>query len=172
MSTDQIQKSIILKASRARAWRAISDAAEFGLWFGVSFDGPFVPGSRITGRIVPTRVDPEVARLQEPHAGKPFEFTVESIEPGERIVFRWHPFAIDPAVDYSGEPATRIVFELRDEPGGVRLTITESGFDQIPLARRADAFRANDGGWAHQVQLLARYLAMPEGALAPAAAAR
>lgn len=168
MSTDQIRKTIVLAATRERAWRAISDAVEFGRWFGVAFDGPFVPGTRLTGRIVPTQVDPEVARLQEPHVGKPFEFLVESIEPRERIVFRWHPFAIDPAADYSGEPMTRIVFELSDDPGGVRLTVTESGFDGIPLARRAEAFRANEGGWAHQVALVARYLAIPAGGVASA----
>lgn len=159
---DRIEKRVTLKASRERVWQAISDAERFGTWFGVAFDGPFVAGSRVTGRIAPTRVDAEVAALQAPHAGKPYEWTVESIEPMERIVFRWHPFAIDPAIDYSGEPTTRIVFELQDVPGGVELVITESGFSRIPTARRAQAFKANEGGWEHQARLIARYLASPD----------
>src|SRR5262244_607616 len=106
MNTDRIQKKIVLKASRDRVWRAISDATCFGSWFGVEFEGPFVAGSRLTGRIVPTQVDPEVARLQEPHKGKPFRIWIESIEPMTRFAFRWHPFAIDPNYDYSKEPMT------------------------------------------------------------------
>ncbi|MGZ5037337.1 MAG: SRPBCC family protein [Usitatibacter sp.] len=150
----------MLKAPLARVWRAVSDAAEFGSWFGVAFDRPFVEGERLTGRIVPTTVDPEVAKLQEPHAGKPFEFVVDRVEPMRRISFRWHPFAIDPAIDYSREPTTLIVFELAEGAGGTRLTISESGFDRIPLDRRAKAFAANEGGWEHQSRLLGKYLAL------------
>jgi uncharacterized protein YndB with AHSA1/START domain len=160
MSTDRIEKTILLNAPRERVWRAVSTAAEYGRWFGVAFDGPFVEGARLTGRIVPTQVDPEVARLQGPHTGKPFEFTVVRIEPSHRIAFRWHPYAVDPALDYSAEPTTLIVFELKDEGAGTRLTVTESGFERIPLARRAAAFTANDSGWAHQTGLLAKYLAL------------
>jgi uncharacterized protein YndB with AHSA1/START domain len=155
---DRIEKSTILRAPLARAWSAVSDAREFGSWFGVEFDGPFVEGRELTGRIVPTTVDPEVAKLQEPHRGKPFAFTVERIEPRRRIAFRWHPFAIDPKVDYSAEPMTLIVFELEEVADGTRLTITESGFDRIPQARREAAYRANDGGWAHQLRLVGKYV--------------
>jgi len=87
-----------------------------------------------------------------------FEFVVERIEPMRRIVFRWHPFAIDPAVDYSSEPATRIEIVLEETAGGTRLTLTESGFDRIPIERRAKAFEANDGGWAMQMKLVAKWL--------------
>ena len=125
----------------------------------MAFDGEFRPRSRITGKIAPTTVDPEVAKLQEPHAGMRFEFEVDRIEPMDLISFRWHPFAIDPKVDYSGEPKTLVVFELADAPGGILLTITESGFDEIPLARRAAAFKANEGGWTHQCGLIEKYLA-------------
>ena len=159
MSTDRIEKQIVLRASRERVWRAISDAGAFGLWFGVAFDGPFVEGARLTGKITPTTVDPEVAKMQEPHSGMPFEWTVERVEPMQRLAFRWHPFAIDPAVDYSKEPATLIEFELHDTPGGILLRISESGFDQIPLARRAKAFTANERGWEIQTTLIEKYLA-------------
>ena len=88
-----------------------------------------------------------------------FSLWVERIEPMERFSFRWHPFAIDPAYDYSKEPMTLVVFELRESEGGILLTITESGFDQIPIARRVQAFESNDKGWAHQTKLIEKYLA-------------
>ena len=159
MSSDRIEKKILLRAPRERVWRAVSDAKEFGSWFGVAFDAPFAEGTRLTGKITPTTVDPEVARMQEPYAGKAFEWTIERIEPMRRISFRWHPYAIEEGVDYSKEPMTLIVFELEDAPGGILLTITESGFDRIPLERRAKAFKANEGGWEHQTRLVEKYLA-------------
>jgi uncharacterized protein YndB with AHSA1/START domain len=158
MSTDRIEKRIMLRAPLDRVWSAVSDAKQFGGWFGVAFDGPFEEGTRLSGKIVPTTADPEVAKLQEPHRGKPFEFTVERIEPPRRISFRWHPYAIESGVDYSQEPMTTIVFELKEVPEGVLLTISESGFDRIPIARRAEAFKANEGGWEHQTQLVKKYL--------------
>ncbi len=157
-STDQIQKKILLRAPLAKVWAAISDAKRFGAWFGVEFDGPFVAGAQMRGQIVPTQVDPEVAKLQEPHRGKPFHCTIERIEPMKLFSFRWRPFAIDPNHDYSQEPMTLVAFELREAPGGTELTITESGFDGIPLERRAQAFEANDGGWSHQSKLIEKYL--------------
>lgn len=162
METDRIEKKIVLHATRDRVWRAISNAAEFGTWFGVAFDGPFVAGAQLTGRITPTKVDPEVAKLQEPHTGKPFQMLVERIEPMNQFAFRWHPFAIDPDHDYSDEPMTLVTFNLADADGGTLLTITESDFDQIPIERRAQAFQANDGGWTHQAKLIEKYLARRE----------
>jgi uncharacterized protein YndB with AHSA1/START domain len=161
MTPDHIEKKVLLRAPLERVWHAIADADQFGTWFGVAFDGPFVAGARLTGKIVPTRVDPEVAELQRPHEGKAFEFTVDRIEPMRRISFRWHPFAVEPGVDYTNEPTTLIEFTLEEVPDGVLLTITESGFDNIPLERRAKAFAANDGGWAKQTQLIEKYLAVP-----------
>ena len=159
MTPDRIEKKVRLRTSPERVWQAISDSAQFGFWFGVTFDGPFVAGTQVTGRIAPTKVDSEVAALQRPHEGKAFAFEVDRIEPMRLIAFRWHPFAIEPDVDYSNEPMTEIVFELEATPDGVMLTISESGFDRIPLERRAKAFAANDAGWSHQAQLLGKYLA-------------
>jgi uncharacterized protein YndB with AHSA1/START domain len=157
--SDRIEKQRVLQARPAQVWQAISEAPRFGYWFGVDFDGAFVEGARITGRITPTRVDAEVARLQQPHKGMPFEFLVERIEPPRRIAFRWHPFAIDPAVDYSQEPMTLIEFVLAAHGDGTLLTISESGFEQIPQQRRAQAYAANEGGWTHQLELVSKYLA-------------
>lgn len=156
--TDRIVKQILLNAPRERVWRAISDAKQFGAWFGMAFDAPFAPGAKITGKLMPTQVDAEVAESQEPYAGMAFDFVIDRIEPMDVFSFRWHPYAIDPDADYSQEPMTTIVFELKDEAGGTRLTITESGFDAIPLARRAEAFAANEGGWEAQTMLIAKYL--------------
>jgi uncharacterized protein YndB with AHSA1/START domain len=128
--------------------------------FGVEFEGPFVAGSRMIGRIVPTTVDAEVARSQKPYEGTPFEITVDRIEPQRLFSFRWHPYAVDAAVDYSKEPTTLVVFELEEASGGTMLTITESGFDQIPLDRRAKAFASNEQGWTAQAKLIEKYLAL------------
>jgi uncharacterized protein YndB with AHSA1/START domain len=160
MSSDRIEKQVVLKAPRERVWRAISDSARFGTWFGVDFGGPFVEGQSVTGRIVPTKVDPEVAKLQEPARGFKFTVFVERIKPMEHFAFRWHPFAIDKDKDYSQEPMTLVAFELSDVKDGTLLTITESGFDQLPAERRGPAFEANDGGWAHQTRLIEKYLAL------------
>lgn len=155
---DRIEKQITLSAPVERVWRALSQAHEFGAWFGVTFDGPFVAGAAVSGRITPTTVDAEVAKLQEPHAGTPFTITVERIEPPRHFAFRWHPYAIEPGADYSAEPTTLVEFTLAAVAGGTHLVVRESGFDRIPLARRAAAFTANEGGWTHQCRLIALYV--------------
>ncbi|MBX3695864.1 MAG: SRPBCC family protein [Steroidobacteraceae bacterium] len=157
-TTDRIEKKVLLRATVERVWSAIVDAENFGTWFGVKFDGPFAPGACLKGRITPTQVDPEVAKMQEPHAGQEFMFRIEHVEPMRRFSFLWHPYAVEPA-DYSSEPMTLVVFELEPVAGGTMLTIAESGFDRIPLARRAEAFEANKEGWAHQARLIEKYLA-------------
>jgi uncharacterized protein YndB with AHSA1/START domain len=158
-STDRIEKKILLSAPRAQVWRALTDAREFGHWFGVRLDGPFVAGATVRGLITPTAVDADVAKAQEPYAGKPFEVTVERIEPERVFSFRWHPYAIEAGVDYSDEPTTLIVFSLEEVPGGIMLTVTESGFDRVPLARRSEAFTANSEGWTMMVKMIEKYLA-------------
>ena len=158
MRTDRIEKKLFLRAPLPRVWRALSDSTEFGHWFGVKFEGPFVPGARLHGIVVPTKVDHEIARAQTQYEGVPFEITVDRIEPDRLFSFRWHPFAVEPGFDYSAEPTTIVVFELEEMSDGVLLTVTESGFDQIPLARRAKAFTANEGGWGAVVKLLDRYV--------------
>ena len=164
MSADRIEKKILLRAPRERVWRAVSDAKQFGSWFGVAFDRPFAEGARLAAKIAPTTVDAEVAKMQEPYAGKAFEWTVERIEPMRLISFRWHPYAVEEGVDYSQEPTTLIEFELADAPGGILLTMRESGFDKIPLARRAKAYKANEGGWEMQTRLIEKYLAKASSA--------
>jgi uncharacterized protein YndB with AHSA1/START domain len=162
MDPSRIEKKIILKATRERVWRAISDSARFGRWFGVEINGPFVAGKEAIGRIVATKVDAEVARLQEPYRGTPWRVVVERIEPMTVFSFRWRPGAVDPAHDHSNDPMTLVTFELADADGGVLLTITESGFEQIPLDRRAKAREGNDVGWTHQTKLIEKYLVLEE----------
>jgi uncharacterized protein YndB with AHSA1/START domain len=159
MSTERIEKKILLKAPRERVWRALSDSTEFGAWFGMRFDGQFTPGATMRGTIVPTTVNAEVASAQKKYEGTPFEITIEQMEPERLFSFRWHPGAVDPALDYSREPTTLVVFTLEQVADGVMLTLTESGFDKIPLARRAQAFAGNEQGWSIQMTLIEAYLA-------------
>src|SRR5256885_7517128 len=158
-STDRIEKKILLRAPLDRVWRAISDAKEFGTWFGVTFDGPFVAGARLTGRIVPTKVDAEVAKAQEAHTGMPFEVSIDRVEPMHLFSFRWHPFAVEPGVDYSKEAATLVTFALEEAPGGTTLTITESGFDRIPLERRGEGVSAHARGGGAPGRVIEKHLA-------------
>jgi uncharacterized protein YndB with AHSA1/START domain len=155
---DCIEKKILLKAPLARVWRALSDSNEFGTWFGVKFEGPFLAGTRLRGVIRPTTVDAEVARHQKPYEGTAFEIMVERLEPERVLSFRWHPYSVEPGVDYAAEPTTLVVFSLEEVTDGIMLTLTESGFDAIPLERRAKAFSANDGGWTMQMKLIERYV--------------
>jgi uncharacterized protein YndB with AHSA1/START domain len=156
---DSIVKTTVLKAPRDRVWRAVSDSQQYGAWFGARFDGAFTAGAKLTATIVPTEADADVAKSQEPYRGRTFTFEVERVEPPRLISFRWHPAAVDPTLDYANEPTTLIVFELEEVDGGTKLTITESGFDKIPLARRAEAFKMNEGGWQAQLMLIEKYLA-------------
>src|SRR6267154_2330009 len=117
--SDRIEKRVVLRAPLDRVWRAISDSAEFGRWFGIRFDGPFVAGRSVTGAIAPTTVDDEVAKRQEPHAGTKSTWQIVAVEPQRRFAYRWHPFAIDPDIDYESEPTTLVEFTLTEAPDGV-----------------------------------------------------
>ena len=156
--SDRIEKEVLLGAPLSRVWQALTDAGEFGRWFGVRLDGQFKAGTPISGRITPTTVDPDVAKMQKPYEGMTFEIVVDRIEPKKLFSFRWHPFGVDPKVDYSLEPMTLVEFTLEELPKGVRLRVTESGFDRIPIERRAAAFTANEGGWAKQMELVQKYV--------------
>lgn len=160
MTPDRIEKSAVLPAPLERAWHAVSDAQQFGTWFGAEFDGPFEAGRVLRARISPTKVDPDVAKLQEPYAGMPFDFAVDAVEPMRRIVFRWHPHAVD-AQAVRDEPMTTLTFTLEDADRGTRLTIVESGFDRVAADRREAAYAANAGGWEHQLRLVSKFVDVP-----------
>lgn len=145
--TDRIEQSIHLKAPRSRVWRALTQAEEFGTWFRVKLDGPFVVGQRVTGRVT-----------YPGYEHVTFEVRVERMEPESLFAFRWHPYAVDPKVDYSKEPTTLVEFRLSDAPGGTSLTVVESGFDRLPAARRDEAFRMNSGGWEIQMQNIEQHV--------------
>lgn len=149
-STDRIETHVEVNAPRARVWRAISNAKEFGTWFGVKLDGDFAAGKTIRGWLTIPKYFDLTLDLQ-----------VERIEPEHYFSYRWHPYAIDPKVDYSSEPTTLVEFRLDEMAGGkgTALTIVESGFDKIPLARRAEAYRMNNQGWVGQAKNLAKYVA-------------
>ena len=149
-NTDRIEKTVTLRAPRSRVWRAITTAEQFGAWFGVKLEGPIAEGATVRGKIT----YPGYEHLT-------MEMLVERMEPERYFAYRWHPYAIDAAVDYSSEPTTLDEFRLDEADGGTLLTIVESGFDRIPLARRAEAFRMNDGGWTEQTKNIERYVATP-----------
>lgn len=150
-STDRIEREILLKASRSRVWRALVNAEEFGRWFGVALEGKkFVAGQRTQGQVT----FPGYEHLT-------FDVLVERIDPGRSIAFRWHPAAVDAAADYSKEPTTLVVFELKEAKGGILLTVVESGFDQLPPSRRDEAFRMNSGGWTIQMANIEKHVAAP-----------
>jgi uncharacterized protein YndB with AHSA1/START domain len=147
MSTDRIEKSVVLRAPRSRVWRAITNAGEFGSWFGAKLEGGFAPGAQVKGRITIPGYEHVI-----------MDITVERVEPEKLFSYRWHPYAIEPGVDYSGEPTTLVEFRLEEVTGGTQLTVTESGFDHIPAARRAEAFRMNEQGWMGQLKNIERYV--------------
>ena len=150
VQTDRIEKKVLLRAPRSRVWRALTDTREFGQWFGVQLTGTFSPGARLRGPIT-----------HKGYEHLTLEMLVERIEPEQYFAYRWHPYAIDSSVDYSQEPTTLVEFRLHEADGGTVLTIVESGFDRIPLARRAEALRMNDQGWTEQTKNIERHVSKP-----------
>src|SRR6185437_8196538 len=146
-STDRIEKKKVLRAPRSRVWRAVTDAREFGAWFGVTLEGEIAAGAHVSGKLTVKGFEHMT-----------MEIWVEAVEPERRFAFRWHPYAVDQAVDYSKEPTTLVELTLSEAEGGTLLTVVESGFDAIPAARRPKAFEMNGQGWAIQLEQVARYL--------------
>jgi uncharacterized protein YndB with AHSA1/START domain len=138
---DRIEKRIELKAPVSRVWRAITDSREFGTWFRVNIEGPFVAGQKVEGQI--THPGYEHVR---------WKVVIQKIEPEKLFSFSWHPYAIDPQVDYSHETPTLVEFRLEKTAAGTLLVVTETGFDKVPADRGAEAFRMNDSGWATQMK--------------------
>jgi uncharacterized protein YndB with AHSA1/START domain len=143
----RIEKTIELKAPVSRVWRALTDHHEFGTWFRVRLEGPFVPGRVSRGQI--TYPGYEHVR---------WEAVVEKMELERLFSFTWHPYAVDPNQDYSDEPPTLVEFTLQKIATGTLLRVAESGFDKLPDKRRLEAFRMNDSGWSEQLQNIAGHV--------------
>ena len=146
--SDKIEKRIELAAPLSRVWRALTDYREFGEWFLVKIDGPFVPGQVSRGQIIYPGCE-----------GIEWEATVQKMEPEKLFSFTWRPHSVDPNVDYSNESPTLVEFRLEKTVTGTLLIVTESGFDKIPAARRAEALRKNDGGWTEQMKNIEKHVA-------------
>ena len=146
--TDRIEKRIELKASVSRVWSALTDYRQFGEWFCVKLEEPFVPGKTARGQIT----HPGYEHVQ-------WQAVVQSMEPERLFSFTWHPYAIDPNIDYSKETPTLVEFRLEATAAGTLLVLTESGFDKVPSDRRLEAFRMNDGGWTQQMKNIEAYVA-------------
>lgn len=148
MSTDRIEKEIVLKAPRTRVWRALTEGGEFGAWFGVKLEpGPFRPGAHLRGPIT-----------SQGYEHVTMEMTVERVEPERLFSYRWHPYAVDPEVDYSSEPTTLVEFTLEEVAEGTRLRVVESGFDAIPAERKIRALEMNTRGWEMQMANIERHV--------------
>ncbi|MFL5394231.1 MAG: SRPBCC family protein [Myxococcales bacterium] len=167
-SSDRIEKRVTLRAPVSRVWRAIADAEEFGRWFGVKLDGPFVAGKPVTGLFdmaldeaaiqeYQKRVGLSPSKVKLPDKATVF-CTVERIEPERYFSFRWIPYGIDAEADPANEPTTLVEFRLEKVPEGTLLTIVESGFDRVPAHRRERAFRMNEGGWAGQAENVRKHV--------------
>jgi uncharacterized protein YndB with AHSA1/START domain len=147
--TDRIERSIQINAPRSRVWRALSNAEEFGNWFGADLKGQsFAPGQRVQGLIT-----------IEGYKHIMFDVIVERVEPEKLLTYRWHPYNVDPKIDYSKEQRTLVTFTLKDAAEGTLLTVAESGFDNVPPERRLEAFRMNSGGWEAQLKNVQRHVA-------------
>jgi uncharacterized protein YndB with AHSA1/START domain len=147
-SKDRIEKQVILEAPRPRVWRALTDVSQFNSWFGVSLTTPFEPGAEVSGKIEIKGYDHVTMRIW-----------IEKMEPERFFSFRWHPYAVEPGVDYTAEPTTLVSFTLEEVAEGTKLTIMESGFDAIPASRRAKAFSMNEQGWTGQAENIRKFLA-------------
>jgi uncharacterized protein YndB with AHSA1/START domain len=144
---DRIEKTVEIKAPVSRVWRALTDHEEFGTWFRVRLEGPFAPGQVSRGHIT----HPGYEHLC-------WEAVVQKMEPERLFSFTWHPYAIDPKVDYSGEPPTLVEFTLEKTETGTLVRVVESGFEKLPSHRRDEAFRMNDRGWTGQMENIARHV--------------
>src|SRR5581483_3155605 len=83
MISDRIEKQILLKAPRARVWKALTTEAEFGKWFGAEFlEGSFAAGQRAKLRVTLKGYE----HLQ-------FYLTVEKMEAPSYFSWRWIPGA-------------------------------------------------------------------------------
>jgi uncharacterized protein YndB with AHSA1/START domain len=150
--SDRIEKRIELKAPISRVWRALTDYREFGEWFRVKLDGPFVAGQVSRGEIT----YPGYEHLK-------WEAVVQKMEPERLFSFTWpQPTSherVDSRVNYSEEPSTLVEFTLEQTARGTFLALTESGFEMLPDDRRLEAFRRNDGGWTEQMKNIESYVA-------------
>ncbi len=145
MMQDKIEKTIELAAARAKVWQALTDHEQFGEWFRVKLEGPFVVG------------EPSRGMMTYPgYETMPWDAIVEAIEPEHFFSFSWRD--VDPKDGKLGDPMTLVEFRLEEIPSGTRLTVTESGFSALPSPRRLEVFRENTEGWNEQMRNIAAYV--------------
>jgi len=144
---NRIEKHIDLKAPLSRVWKAITDHNQFGQWFGVKLEGPFVVGKTTHGKMT----YPGYEHIQ-------WAVDVKEMQPERLFSFTWHPYAVDEAIDYSKETPTLVEFTLESTGSGTHLVVSESGFDKIPANRRLEAFRMDEEGWIEQLENIAKYV--------------
>jgi uncharacterized protein YndB with AHSA1/START domain len=141
-----VERSTLVRAPRSCVWQALTNIQEFSKWFGVEAEGEFAPGARM--RMISTH---------ESYKGVEFFVDVVKMDAPEIFSWRWHPGAKQPGEDNSSEPMTLVEFRLTEVEGGTLVTVVESGFDRLSLARRARVFEDNSKGWQFQLASLTRY---------------
>jgi len=148
-TTDRIERTVVIDAPRERVWRALANAEEFGTWFGANLKGQaFAPGKRARGQLT-------FAGYEHVY----FDVVIDRMEPPSLLSYRWHPYNLDPSVDYEKEQPTLVTFTLEESPGkGTVLTVVETGFDNVPPGRRLEAFRMNSAGWKSQLDKFVRHV--------------
>ncbi|MEO7761287.1 MAG: SRPBCC family protein [Casimicrobiaceae bacterium] len=160
-STDRIERSIHIKAPRSKVWQSLANAEEFGRWFGANLKGQaFAPGQQVKGPITISGYEHII-----------FDALIDRVQPETLMSYRWHPYAMDPAIDYSKEQRTLVTFTLKDADAGTLLTVVESGFDNVPPERRLIAYKMNSGGWEGQLKNIDRYVSSRNSALPSSASA-
>lgn len=138
--TNRIDRTIDVNAPPDRVWRALTTAADLATWFHVRIEGEIAPGSEVW-----------MTSTSPGYEGQRFLVRVTEMTPPRRFAWQWHPGAVDPAIDYSKEPWTTVTFTLEPSGGGTRLSVSETGFNEISVARRAKVFADNSGGWTEVI---------------------
>jgi uncharacterized protein YndB with AHSA1/START domain len=152
MTEDRIEKNVVVRATRERVWKALTDSQEFGSWFGARFEGPFIPGRTVRGVIAASALATPEETANHPYLGKPIILQIERVDPPRRFSYRWRPLDGRAAPETVDGPSTLVEFTLEEAEGGTRVTVVESGFSQLPDPHRKSAFESHEGGWSVQVQ--------------------
>jgi uncharacterized protein YndB with AHSA1/START domain len=143
MATLDITRSIDIKAPVAKVWAALTEPDLIAQWFGdtAEFD-PSPGGAGVFG--------------WNDQAAGPFRVLVEHIDKPKTLVYRW---ARDADVDPVPGNSTVVRFDLTEIEGGTRLTVLETGFEQLSDPR--SAHDANTEGWRAELAELVEFVESP-----------
>ena len=142
----RIDRTIEVKAPPDKVWRALTTAKDLSTWFHVVVEGNIAPGAEVW-----------MTSRYPGHEGTRFVVRIVEMTPPRRFAWQWHPGAVDPTVDYSREPWTTVTFTLEPSGSGTRLSVSETGFTDVALARRAKVYADNTQGWTEVIVWIQKY---------------